>query len=44
MAPLSKAVLQSMKITEAQGEQVRAIWKLLQDDEATGRQTVGMNM
>jgi pimeloyl-ACP methyl ester carboxylesterase len=35
MAPFSKAALQSMKITEAQGEQVRAIWKRLQDDEAT---------
>jgi len=35
MAPFSKAALQSMKITEAQGEQVREIWKLLQDDEAT---------
>ncbi|HKT97602.1 MAG TPA: alpha/beta hydrolase [Paraburkholderia sp.] len=34
-APFSKAALQSMKITAAQGEQVRRIWKQLQDDEAT---------
>ncbi|HKR45661.1 MAG TPA: alpha/beta hydrolase [Paraburkholderia sp.] len=35
MAPFSAAALQSMKITSAQGEQVRAIWKRLQDDEAS---------
>ncbi|TDG07172.1 alpha/beta hydrolase [Paraburkholderia guartelaensis] len=35
MAPFSPAALQSMKITSAQGEQVRIIWKRLQDDEAT---------
>lgn len=35
MAPFSPAALQSMKITSAQGEQVRSIWKRLQDDEAS---------
>jgi uncharacterized protein (DUF1684 family) len=35
MAPFSESALQSMKITRAQGEQVRTIWKLLQEDEAT---------
>jgi pimeloyl-ACP methyl ester carboxylesterase len=35
MAPFSTAALQSMKITSAQGQQVRAIWKWLQDDEAS---------
>lgn len=35
MAPFSEAALQSMKITRAQGEQVRTIWKMLQNDEAT---------
>jgi uncharacterized protein (DUF1684 family) len=35
MATFSEAALQSMKITRAQGEQVRTIWKLLQEDEAT---------
>ncbi|QBR02374.1 alpha/beta hydrolase [Paraburkholderia pallida] len=35
VAPFSPAALQAMKITSAQGKQVRAIWKRLQDDEAS---------
>lgn len=35
MQPFSEEELQQMKITAAQGEKDRAIWKEMQDDEAT---------
>lgn len=35
MAPLSEEELQEMKISAAQGNRIRAVWKQMQDDEAT---------
>jgi len=35
MAPFSDAELQSMQITATQGQKIKAVWKQMQDDEAT---------
>ena len=43
MQPFSEEELQQMKISAAQGAKDRAIWKQMQDDEATWRPEASIN-
>jgi hypothetical protein len=43
MQPFSEEELQQMKISAAQGAKDRAIWKQMQDDEATWSSRASIN-